>query len=444
MRGPSAGVEHCGTDRSGWNRSPKNGEVHDHDARPRSTTASTSKLCSASVTRWPKPPRSPSSNWRTTVSWVNGTHSRSTVDTFYGFGEQQHHKTTFTYDIDHPLAFAAQDNGITPVEYVFVALGGCLTAGIASIAQQRKIQLRSVQATVEADDDLHGILGADPEIRNGFTGVRVSYQIDADATPEQIKALVAQSQKRSAVYDILTNPTPVTRRRVLSTRHGSRRLTMLKTSAIVVGAGHCGLAMSRCLADRSIDHVVLERGEVAHSWRTQRWDSLRLLTPNWMTRLPGFSYRGDDPDGYLASARRRGVDRGLCEGVGGARAGQHHRDIGAAGRGRIRGADRPGLVAHAVGRARPGRQHRSQSACAAGRCAHRHHHTHPAGLPQPEPASRRRGARRRRLGKRHPNRRGVAPLRSAGVARRRRARPDAAHLSRQGHSVVDGRGGAAG
>jgi putative flavoprotein involved in K+ transport len=76
---------------------------------------------------------------------------------------------------------------------------------------------------------------------------------------------------------------------------------MLKTTTIVVGAGHCGLAMSRCLADRSIDHVVLERGEVAHSWRTQRWDSLRLLTPNWMTRLPGYAYRGDDPDGYLAA-----------------------------------------------------------------------------------------------------------------------------------------------
>src|SRR3954447_25325065 len=80
-----------------------------------------------------------------------------------------------------------------------------------------------------------------------------------------------------------------------------RRLTMLKTSAVVVGAGHCGLAMSRCLADRSIDHVVLERGEAAHSWRTQWWDSLRLLTPNWMNRLPGYAYRGDDPDGYLAS-----------------------------------------------------------------------------------------------------------------------------------------------
>ena len=148
--------------------------------------------------------------WRTTVSWASGTHSRSSVDTFYGFGEQQQHKTTFTYDVDHPLAFAAQDNGITPVEYVLVALGGCLTAGIASIAQHRKIQLHSVQATVEAEEDLHGILGADPQIRNGFTGVRVSYKIDADATADEVKALVAQSQKRSAVYDILTNPTNVT------------------------------------------------------------------------------------------------------------------------------------------------------------------------------------------------------------------------------------------
>ena len=76
---------------------------------------------------------------------------------------------------------------------------------------------------------------------------------------------------------------------------------MAETTTVVVGAGHCGLAVSRCLADRSIDHVVLERGEVANSWRTQRWDSLRLLTPNWMTRLPRFGYRGDDPDGYLTA-----------------------------------------------------------------------------------------------------------------------------------------------
>jgi len=76
---------------------------------------------------------------------------------------------------------------------------------------------------------------------------------------------------------------------------------MPAVTAVVVGAGHCGLAMSRHLTAHSIDHVVLERGEVAHSWRTQRWDSLRLLTPNWMTRLPGSGYQGDDPHGYLSA-----------------------------------------------------------------------------------------------------------------------------------------------
>ena len=169
--------------------------------------------------------------------------------------------------------------------------------------------------------DLHGILGADPDVRNGFSGVTVSYQIDADAAQEEIEALVAQSQKRSAVYDILTNPTDVT---VTVADVGHRRHT-----TVVVGAGHCGLAMSRHLAERSIDHVVLERGEVANSWRTQRWDSLRLLTPNWMTRLPGFAYRGRRP-GRLPDRPRWPADRGLRRGVGGAGADRHHGDRRAA------------------------------------------------------------------------------------------------------------------
>jgi putative flavoprotein involved in K+ transport len=74
---------------------------------------------------------------------------------------------------------------------------------------------------------------------------------------------------------------------------------MISTTAVVVGAGHAGLAMSRRLSERSIDHLVLERGQVANSWRTQRWPSLRLLTPNWQTQLPGHDYAGDDPDGYM-------------------------------------------------------------------------------------------------------------------------------------------------
>ena len=148
--------------------------------------------------------------WRATTSWLRGTHSQSNVESFYGLGDEQQHRTIFTHDADHPLQFAAEDNGATPVEFALVALGSCLTAGIAAVAQQRQIQLRSVNATIEADMDIHGILGADPEVRNGFSGVRVHYDIDADASPQEIEALVAQSQKRSAVFDILANPTNIT------------------------------------------------------------------------------------------------------------------------------------------------------------------------------------------------------------------------------------------
>jgi len=73
----------------------------------------------------------------------------------------------------------------------------------------------------------------------------------------------------------------------------------VRTTTVVIGAGHGGLAMSRCLSERAIDHVVLERSEVANSWRTERWDSLRLLTPNWQCRLPGYEYAGADPDGFM-------------------------------------------------------------------------------------------------------------------------------------------------
>ena len=123
--------------------------------------------------------------WRATCDWVNGTHA-------------------------HPEVFAAADNGATPVEYVLVGLAGCLTAGIASVAQNRNIQLRSVKATLEGAMDLQGILGMDTEVRNGFDDVQVIFDIDADASRDDIEAIVAQSQKRSAVFDIITNPTNVT------------------------------------------------------------------------------------------------------------------------------------------------------------------------------------------------------------------------------------------
>jgi len=148
--------------------------------------------------------------WRATCKWMNGTHSHSLVKGFYGLGEEQNHRTSFEFDADHPEVFASEDNGATPVEYVLVGLASCLTAGIAAVAQYRGIQLRSVQATIEGGMDIQGILGIDGDVRNGFDGIKVHYTIDADATPEEIKALVAQSQKRSAVFDIVTNPTNVT------------------------------------------------------------------------------------------------------------------------------------------------------------------------------------------------------------------------------------------
>jgi uncharacterized OsmC-like protein len=148
--------------------------------------------------------------WRVTNTWVKGTHSRSSVDGFFGLGAEQKHRTDFVYDGDHPELFASEDEGATPVELLLVSLASCLTAGVAAVAQNREIQLRSVSASLQGDMDVRGILGADPEVRNGFSNIKVTYNIDADASPEDIKALVAQSAKRSAVFDIVTNPTNVT------------------------------------------------------------------------------------------------------------------------------------------------------------------------------------------------------------------------------------------
>jgi len=148
--------------------------------------------------------------WRAACEWKNGTYSQSTVEGFYGLGQEQQRKTKFKFDADHPELFAAEDRGATPVEYVLVGLASCLTAGIAAVAQHRSIQLRSVTATIEGDMDVQGILGMDANVRNGFNGIKVTYKIDADAKREDIEALVAQSQKRSAVYDIVTSPTNVT------------------------------------------------------------------------------------------------------------------------------------------------------------------------------------------------------------------------------------------
>ncbi len=148
--------------------------------------------------------------WRAKCDWVHGTHSKTSVEGFFGLGEEQNHKTEYTFDADHPEVFSSEDHGATPVEIVLAGLASCLTASVAAVAQHREIQLNSVSATLEGGMDIQGILGIDSDVRNGFDGIKVTYNIDADASQEDIEALVAQSQKRSAVYDMITNPTNFT------------------------------------------------------------------------------------------------------------------------------------------------------------------------------------------------------------------------------------------
>jgi uncharacterized OsmC-like protein len=147
--------------------------------------------------------------WQATCEWMRGTHSRSTITDFSGLGQQHSHRQPYTIDADHPEVFASEDNGATPPEIVLAALASCLTAGVATVATNRGVQLRSVKATVRGGMDLQGILGIDGDVRNGFDSITVTYDIDADAPRSDLEAIIAQSQKRSAVFDIVTNPTTV-------------------------------------------------------------------------------------------------------------------------------------------------------------------------------------------------------------------------------------------
>ena len=127
-----------------------------------------------------------------------------------GSGRSSSTRPRRSFEADHPEIFASEDHGITPIEYVLVGLASCLTAGVAAVAQNRGIQLRSVESKLEGTMDIHGILGIDSDVRNGYDDIKVTFKIDADASKKEIEAIVAQSQKRSAVYDVITNPVNVT------------------------------------------------------------------------------------------------------------------------------------------------------------------------------------------------------------------------------------------
>lgn len=141
--------------------------------------------------------------------WIAGTHSRTTIDGFSGAGGEHHHKMAFTAEGDHPAVLCGADQGPTPVEWVLHALASCITAGIANIAAARGITLRRVECSVIGEIDLRGILGLSKEVRNGFERIRATFEIEGDATPEKLSAIVEQARARSAVFDMLANGVPV-------------------------------------------------------------------------------------------------------------------------------------------------------------------------------------------------------------------------------------------
>jgi uncharacterized OsmC-like protein len=152
--------------------------------------------------------------FRATNRWISGTHNRSSIQGFFGAGQEDTTRTeAFAHDADHPTVLVGNGNGPTPVEFLLHAIAACLTSGLANIAAARGVKLTEVSSTVEGDINLLGILGlakaTDQPVRNGYQGIRVSFRISGDAPDEVLRGLIDQSRARSAVYDVLTNGVPV-------------------------------------------------------------------------------------------------------------------------------------------------------------------------------------------------------------------------------------------
>ena len=147
--------------------------------------------------------------FRATTSWVTGTHSRGRFEKFSGAGADHEHQNPVVYDFDHPAVLVGKDSGPTPVEMLLIALGSCITSGIANIAAARGVTLTEVTSTIEGDIDLQGILGLSKDVRNGYQGIRATFTIKGDAPAEKLRQVVEQSRARSAVFDVLTNGVPV-------------------------------------------------------------------------------------------------------------------------------------------------------------------------------------------------------------------------------------------
>jgi uncharacterized OsmC-like protein len=148
--------------------------------------------------------------FRASNKWIDGGHNRSTIKGFYGAGqEDDSRQAPFVMDNDEPAVLLGNDNGANPVEVLLHALAGCLTTSLVYHASAQGIDIEEVESQFEGDLDLHGFLGLSDRVRNGYESIRVTFKIKADATEDKLKELIELAQKRSPVFDIVSNPVPV-------------------------------------------------------------------------------------------------------------------------------------------------------------------------------------------------------------------------------------------
>jgi uncharacterized OsmC-like protein len=148
-------------------------------------------------------------NFRAKGKWVNGGHNRTTINDFYGACQTHSRSQPFMFEKDEPPVLLGEDNGANPVEYALAALNGCLTTSLIYHAAAKGIKIDEVESTLSGDLDLHGFLGLNENVRNGYEKIQVTFKIKSDASEEKLRELVELAQKRSPVFDIVSHPTPV-------------------------------------------------------------------------------------------------------------------------------------------------------------------------------------------------------------------------------------------
>jgi uncharacterized OsmC-like protein len=147
--------------------------------------------------------------FRATNKWVGGTHCRGTINGFYGALKEDDSRPPVDYDMDEPPVLMGNNEGRNPVEYLLVALSGCITTSIVAHASAKGIKIRGVESRYEGDIDLRGFLGLSEDVPVGYQDIRVFFKIDADVSDEQKEELVRMGQKYSPVYNTITKSAPV-------------------------------------------------------------------------------------------------------------------------------------------------------------------------------------------------------------------------------------------